>query len=41
MSPGGFPILGGEATYGVSATAESVQKVGIHLGGGGKRGGAV
>ena len=38
---GGFQIPGGTATDGASATAEFRWKVGVHLGGGGERGGGV
>ena len=37
----GFPIPGGTATDGAYSTAEAGQKVGVHLGGGGDRGGEV
>ena len=37
---GGFPRPDGTETNGDASTAEAGQKVGVHLGGGGKRGGA-
>ena len=39
--PGIFPILGGEVTEGGAAMAEVRREVGVHLRGGGKRGGRV
>ena len=41
MGPGGFPIPGGAATYRAAPTAEYGCKLGVHLGGGGERGGGV
>ena len=41
MVTGGFPIPGGVATDRADATKEVVHKVGVHLGGGGNRGGGV
>ena len=38
---GGFPRLGGAATEGAASTVEVVQDMGLHLGGGGERGGRV
>ena len=38
---GGFPRLGGAATEGAASTVEVVQDMGLHLGGGGERGGGV
>ena len=39
--PGGFPRPGGASTDGAVAAAEVRQDMGLHLGGGGERGGGV
>ena len=39
--PGGFPRPGGAVTDGEDAMVEVGRKLGVHLGGGGKRGGGV
>ena len=41
MGPGGFPRPDGEVTDGAAATAEVGWDMGVHLNGGGKRGGGV